>query len=504
MRPRLLIVAVIAASFAFPGRAQDAKSVLDAASKALGAATLRSLQYSGWGFDYVFGQHFDGNSPWPRFNLPAFTMTIDFAAPAIRDDRRRAQLEDPPLGGGFQPLFGEQRQIWAANGMHAWDVIGDNAVAARIRDDRRPTAQGRLEQIWLTPQGFIKAALAHSAMVRVETIGGRKKTIVSFANPAGGRLEGTLNDRNEVEHIASWFGHNVLGDTTMEAAFSDYKDFPSTALGAGSGVRFPTRIVQKEGGYPLLDVTVTDVKPNVAVSIAVPSHIPTTPAGSIVGAPERIADGIWIIPSYAKSVAVDFRDFIAVIEAPETEAQSRQVIEAVRKVIPNKPIRYVINTHAHFDHLGGLRTYAAEGAAVITHRDNIPFLQQAWGQPRTIAPDRLSKSGRAAVFEGIAGARMMTDGSRTFVIYHYGGNMHNPGMLMVYFPREKILVEADSFSPPAAPLTSPPNALPNLRHFYDSVQRLRLDVEQLIPIHGRVTTLDEAKGIIDTFNAGGR
>ena len=508
MKRRLLaavgIGAVIAALSAVTGQAQDAKSVLDAASKTLGAANLRSLQFSGWGFDYVFGQRYDDNSPWPRFNLPGFTMTMDLVAPAIRDDRRRAQLEDPPLGGGFQPLFGEQRQIWAANGQHAWDVAGENAVAARIRDDRRPTAQGRLEQLWLTPQGFIKAAIAHNATARVETVGGKKKTIVAFANPAGGRLEGTLNDRNEVEHIASWFGHNVLGDTTMEAAFSDYKDFPSTALGAGAVLKFPTRIVQRQGGYPLLDVTVTDVKPNVAVSIDVPAHIPSTPAGSIVGAPEKLADGIWIIPSYAKSVAVDFRDFIAVIEAPETEAQSLQVIEAVRKVIPNKPIRYIINSHAHFDHLGGLRTYAAEGAAVITHRDNVPFMQQAWAQPRTIAPDRLSKSGKAATFEGISGARMISDGARTMVIYHYAGNMHNPGMLMVHFPKEKILVEADSFSPPAAPLTSPPNALPNLRHFYDSVQRLKLEVEQVVPIHGRLTTLAEAKGILDTFSAGGR
>src|SRR5258707_785088 len=84
--------------------AQDAKSVLDAASAALGAGRLTSIEFSGRGFDFIYGQPYDGNSPWPRFALPNMTMTIDFTAPAIRDDRRRQQAQNPPLGGGEQPL----------------------------------------------------------------------------------------------------------------------------------------------------------------------------------------------------------------------------------------------------------------------------------------------------------------------------------------------------------------------------------------------------------------
>ena len=98
------------------------------------------------------------------------------------------------------------------------------------------------------------------------------------------------------------------------------------------------------------------------------------------------------------------------------------------------------------------------------------------------------------------GNRLMTDGSRTLVIYNYAGNMHNPGMLMVYLPKEKILIEADSFSPPPGPVTAPPNGLRNLVHFVEAVQRLRLDVDQIIPIHGRVTTLDEARQVIERFS----
>jgi flavorubredoxin len=94
----------------------------------------------------------------------------------------------------------------------------------------------------------------------------------------------------------------------------------------------------------------------------------------------------------------------------------------------------------------------------------------------------------------------MTDGSRTMIFYHYPGNMHNPAMLMVYLPKEKILIEADSFSTPAAALTSAPNGLANMRHWYDFVQRLKLDVEQLVPIHGRITTMDEPREILERFS----
>jgi hypothetical protein len=204
------------------------------------------------------------------------------------------------------------RQIWVASAQYAWDVVSGSPVAPRIRDDRRPVADGRLEQITLTPHGFIKAAMARNATSKVETIRGAKKTVVSFTTP-GARYEGTLTDQNLVERIEGWFGHVVLGDTTIEAVFSDYRDF--------AGVKFPARIVQRQGGYPLLDVMVTGVRPNPAVTIEVPANIRNAKPEPAIGTPERLADGVWLVPAYAKSVAVEFRDHIVVVEAPENEAE---------------------------------------------------------------------------------------------------------------------------------------------------------------------------------------
>jgi glyoxylase-like metal-dependent hydrolase (beta-lactamase superfamily II) len=304
------------------------------------------------------------------------------------------------------------------------------------------------------------------------------------------KFEGVLSDQNLVERIVTWYGSPVLGDTKFEADFSDYKDF--------GGVKFPTHIVQRNGPYPILDLTVTEVKPNATVSIDVPANIRN--ASPAVPAPvqaEKISDGIWMVQGGAKSLALDMKDHIVVIEAPETETRSIAVIDAVKRAIPGKPIKYLINTHHHYDHSGGLRTYAAEGATIITHYTNIPFYESIWRNPRTISPDRLAKSGRTPVFEGITGSRILSDGAREIDIYHYGGNMHNPGLLMIYLPRERMLIEADSWTPPAP--GDVPGAVVNLVNFYEAVQRLNLDVEQVVPIHGRLTSFDEIRQAVQTY-----
>jgi glyoxylase-like metal-dependent hydrolase (beta-lactamase superfamily II) len=466
------------------------KAAIDAAAAALGATSLRSIQYSGMGSDYIFGQGYDGSYPWPRFTVPAITVAIDYTAPALRDDRRRAQAENPPLGGGFQPMVGEQRQIWLLSGGYAWDLVGSNVAPAAVERDMRSAVEGRTTQIWLTPHGFIKAAQTGPATVRTETVRGAKKTVISVTTPMKVKLEGTLNDQNLVERIETWTANPMLGDMKIEALFSGYKDF--------GGVKFPTRIVQRSGGYPILDVTITDVTANAPVAIEVPASIrqATPPAAALVA--EKVADGVWMIPGGAKSVAIEFRDHVVVVDAPENEGRSIAVIDAIKKSIPNKPIKYVINTHSHFDHSGGLRTYAAEGATIVTHAANIPFYEQVWANPRTINPDRLAKSGRKPVFEGIVGSRTFRDDARELVVYHLAGNMHNPGLLMVYLPKERILVEADSYTPTNS-LTEAPGGVANLAQFYEAVERLGLDVEQVIPIHGRLTTLAEARAYVEAF-----
>ena len=94
----------------------------------------------------------------------------------------------------------------------------------------------------------------------------------------------------------------------------------------------------------------------------------------------KLADGVWHVTGGSHhSVVVEFNEYIAVAEAPLDEARSLAVIAEAKKLGSNKPIRYVLTTHHHFDHSGGLRTYVAEGATVVTHQSNVPYLREDAG-----------------------------------------------------------------------------------------------------------------------------
>jgi glyoxylase-like metal-dependent hydrolase (beta-lactamase superfamily II) len=169
------------------------------------------------------------------------------------------------------------------------------------------------------------------------------------------------------------------------------------------------------------------------------------------------------------------------------------VFDATKKAIPNKPVRYVINTHHHSDHLGGLRYAVAEGATIITQTGNRAYYEKVLAMPHTVRPDRLTKSPRKAVFETVDDTRALTDGTRRMVIHRVQGFTHCDTMLMAYLPEEKILIQTDSYNTPAVNAPPPPAISPLWVTLYDNIQRLKLDVVRIVPLHGRLVRIDDLR-----------
>jgi glyoxylase-like metal-dependent hydrolase (beta-lactamase superfamily II) len=143
-----------------------------------------------------------------------------------------------------------------------------------------------------------------------------------------------------------------------------------------------------------------------------------------------------------------------------------------------------VNTHHHWDHLGGIRTYVHEGATVITHEGNRPYYQEVLrARPWVLNPDRFSlhppeEWSEGYIFETVREKYILGDATRTIELYNVQGLAHAGGMLIAYIPKEKIVVQADLYNPQAAA----PNA--STRTLYRNLQRLKLDVTTIVGIHG--------------------
>src|SRR5215831_12886430 len=142
-------------------RAQDARGVLQAAVKAMGTANVKTIQYSGVGWNAAVGQSFSPEEDWPRFEVTRYMRTIDYDAKSSREELTRRQGNNPPRGGGGTPLQGEQQQAAIVSGNYAWNVDGQNAVPQPGQYlAGPPVAEFRQLDIFLTPYVFLKAAAA--------------------------------------------------------------------------------------------------------------------------------------------------------------------------------------------------------------------------------------------------------------------------------------------------------------------------------------------------------
>jgi len=484
-----------------PNPAQAAaKTLLQAADKAIGASSVKSFTNTATGWMGYPGQQF-AQGDLPHSDLKSFTFTEDLASKSAKWEYVRVQGNNSPRGGGAGfPIRGEASFTEFVAGDLGWNLNPQGQLVPISPRD----ASNRQLRLWIHPVSFIQAALAdNNAAVSDRYYGRQNRTVkvVAFTTKVCDRpqpqctrrVTGEFNSDNLLERTITWFADPVMGDEMVEFRWSDYRD-------VGGGVKMPFRAHAHVGDHPLipgghnfLDLRMSDIKVNVAnAAQAVPDSVRNAPAPQQRVVATNLAPGVVLMGGGSHhSIVVEFKDFVTVIDAPLDQARSNAVIAEIKKTFPNKPVRYVVATHNHFDHIGGIRTYVAEGATVVTDDRNRNFFTRVVLAPqsRTLLPDRLSQRPFAPTGPGNLAVQTftdqytITDGQQSIELHYVEQFNHSDNMIIAYLPNQKIVVNADMYGPPAAGGTLP-FVSPNAVALYRNIKRLKLDVATHVPIHG--------------------
>ena len=478
-RPAAAAVTLSGLILASCASAPTSQALLQQAEAALqGSAAARSLVVTGMGAGNTFGQAWQPTMAWPGLNYSAMKRSYNLDTGGFAEEFARSRSE--PNGGGAVPLIGqgEQRASGFARDGFAWSPTGPGTFAAG------PVAlPGRVNDLWTTtPQSALAAAKRFNAVAGQRSDGGASVNTLSFIAP--GQLKATLvlDTKGLVTRVESVMPHPVLGDTAASVEFLDYA--PTASLGG----LFPQRIRQMQGGFPVLDLRVTSVTAG-PVDIEVP--------GSVRAFAENVAvqpavPGVWFLAGGShNSVAIELSDQIVLVESPLYDGRALAVLAAANKLVPGKTVKTVVNSHHHFDHAGGMRAAAGEGAQLITSSAAKPYFDRIFGNPNSVAPDRLAQSGRKASIVPAGEKTVLRDSLRTVEIHEMQGSVHAQGFMMVWLPAEKILIQADAYTPGAP--NSPPPAVPNANHvnLVQNLERLGLQPDRILPLHSRMVPYTE-------------
>ena len=467
-----LFVAICFASLCGSALAQDAKTVITNAQKALG--DLKSITYSGSAKDVAFQQCGANSTDMncrgthdPMRPINNYVRVIDLTGPASR-------------AAGNTNNIGPGGSTTVTPGTFFQQVTPQQA------DVSQPWANSL--EFYLTPWGFLYGAAANNATVSHRKADGKSYTVLTWspvAKAPSGKpyvINGYVDQQNMIDRVETWLGENIMGDMHILATYSGWKDF--------GGVTAPAKIVETRGGWPFFEVEITSAKANPP---DVATLAPPPPAGGRGGAgggpppapsftvtSEKLGDGVYRLTTGAgsyDSIIVEFKDYIMMLEAGQPQARAIAYVAETKKLIPNKPIRYVFNTHPHSDHTGGLPVLVEEGAIIITQQNNREFFERAFSTPRTLLDDSLAKNPKKVKIETVAEKKVYSDGTRSVEFYHVYPAPHSNGLLIAYLPKEKVLFQGDFTVTPGQPANDHVKAL------FPVLEKLNLDFNRYINVH---------------------
>jgi glyoxylase-like metal-dependent hydrolase (beta-lactamase superfamily II) len=369
--------------------------------------------------------------------------------------------------------------------------VGMNDAISRATGPQNPTMGPRRE----VPALEMLQARDRSESVRwigERNDGGRRLQGVSYAQPNGAIYTLWIDAATKRLARLEWLRDDAVdGDQLASYDYSGYR--------MEGTIPVPTRLVERRNG---------DLVRDDSLAIAIDTHpadsVFTTPKtgyaeGSPITGPEseqvrKLAENVWLLqqlPGGNRVMVVAFRDHVLVFEAPTPQAAATAVLDAVRRTVPGKPVRYVTFSHPHDDHGGGLRPYIAEGTTIVTTPGNRRFIETIAGAKHTLRPDVLSASPRAPVIETFTKKRVFTDGDMTVELHDIGPTSHADEIVLAYLPKQRLIFQGDLLILPPRGNVGPANMLTT--EFAQAVERLRLEVDTIAGVHGRVGTLADLR-----------
>ncbi|HTR00841.1 MAG TPA: MBL fold metallo-hydrolase [Candidatus Acidoferrum sp.] len=433
-----------------------ADQLLDTALKALGGQQ-EGIVITAHGYDACLGQPWSVKQGWSRWELTDYHRTFDYRNGATKHNaQRRAGMDGEHIGGcGAQP----------------------NATAApqqSLTDANAPWSDQLV--LWLTPQGFLQLMAAGKPELARDSKGWQ----ITVPMPRDGinyKLIGHLNANNEIDWVHTWLDDPVFGDMLVEAEFGHYKQY--------DGVKFPQSYTIKQGGSATLALTIDGASASSEAVVTTAPRRTFAALGDSGIAFTEVGKGVFVLGGSYQSVAVEFDQFSVVIDGLQNDSRAKQLIMFTKQAIPNKPIRYVVTTHAHFDHASGLRQFAAEGATIIAHKSDIDFYKQALAAPRTLRTKATEPNSVSAKLQAVDDHYVIEDKAGQKVeLYALQPNLHAADMLIAYIPSTHTVVEADLLQPWISPQFGGKNGPhPLLVYLDQELTRLKLDYQNFVSVH---------------------
>ena len=361
--------------------------------------------------------------------------------------------------------------------------IAPTAVTSRARSIKR-----------FFPHLLLQEALSRAETLRWLGAGANREEVITFVDAGGNQTALYFDPQTKLVTKYESLGDDpIFGDVLREISFADYREV--------AGLKIPSRTSLRYAGELISDLRYDEIKVNThpaadvfqippdfvrgpeTLGLLSPTLTPLAPGVYFVNG--MSAGAVWF---YSQLVVV-FRDYVLVVESPLNNGVSRLVIAKIKEVAAGKPIKYVVPTHYHFDHLGGIRSYIAQGATVVTTPGNKALIEKIFAAPHTFRPDDLSTSGSKAQIEIFRDKKVISDGERSVELYEVGPSPHVDEMVIAYLPKEKLLFVTDLCMTRVTGKI-PPRSQTNIE-FAEKLRQLNLPVETIANGHGWVGTMSQ-------------